>query len=683
MTTSRSETGVRERSLLWHLIAFGAALTLPILIFLGVVLWKYAVSERGRIENAALTLARAMASDVNQEITGLAAPLQVLSTSQFLRQGDFGGFIAQLETASRTTGATAILRTRAGDIRAAPRTYHTARFQSLPSAATSVAADTPGLIAISNLFVDPATATPSFMMDLPVSASVETDLILTLIVPTTRLRGRMERTLVPPNWTSGIFDTNGLVLAGNLDNDDDVGKRGADDLIQSFALGEGLWAGRGMDGAPTFAAFTRSEATNWRVAIGVSKAELNAPLRQSLQIMGLTGASLCALALLAAWKIGGRMTSALGRLTASASMAEHGDSPTRLFTPITAINTVGRDLAQVSRSLRQRRDELAASKERLARILDTTPAGIIEVAADGTVTYANRMLQQLLHIDGDEILGKHYSDLLLSTADQQGAPLATGDLPMTRALAGAEKRPEVECNYRRSDGTFVWIKISSAPLRNEAGVIIGAIAAVADIDEIKQSQARQALMNRELHHRVKNTLATVQAIANLTARSTTDITAFRQTFADRIVSLSRTHTLLVENSWERIPLGDLVHLELDPYRVHGNEQVHLTGEDIWVRSDIGLALGMAVHELTTNAFKYGALSSLSGQLHVSWRIERDLGAQKFVLEWAESGGPVVAAPTRSGFGSQLLKNILARQLKGEVDVSYAPAGLRVRVKADM
>ena len=190
-------------------------------------------------------------------------------------------------------------------------------------------------------------------------------------------------------------------------------------------------------------------------------------------------------------------------------------------------------------------------------------------------------------------------------------------------------------------------------------------------------------MNKELHHRVGNTLATVQAIANLTARSTTNVEAFRKTFADRIVSLSRTHTLLVDSSWAHIPIRALIELELQPYQDEVLQRASLEGPDIRLPSDVALAIGMTFHELTTNALRFGALSAPAGLVEVKWSVEESDRGRTLMLDWRESGGPPVQSPGRKGFGSQMLTNILARQLKGEVSIDYAAPGVRVAIKAPL
>jgi two-component sensor histidine kinase len=197
--------------------------------------------------------------------------------------------------------------------------------------------------------------------------------------------------------------------------------------------------------------------------------------------------------------------------------------------------------------------------------------------------------------------------------------------------------------------------------------------------ERKRHEQSQALMVRELHHRVKNTLATVQAVVSASARNARTIDELRETVTERIVSLARTHTLLVNNAWGGAPLRAILEAELTPYDDPEHPRVRLGGGDVHVPDDIALALGMTVHEFMTNAAKYGALSVPGGSLLVRWEVTGDTDRAGLVLHWQESGGPAVTQPTRKGFGSQLIERVVTRQLQGEVVTAFEPDGLRARI----
>jgi two-component sensor histidine kinase len=202
-------------------------------------------------------------------------------------------------------------------------------------------------------------------------------------------------------------------------------------------------------------------------------------------------------------------------------------------------------------------------------------------------------------------------------------------------------------------------------------------AAQYEIEERKQSQAQQSLLIRELHHRVKNTLATVQAVVGATARSTTNIDDFYEAFVGRIISLANTHSLLTEAVWQTASLREILEKELSPYYDDGGERIKVEGPTVELPSEAAVPIGMAIHELTTNAVKYGALSVYSGRVAVSWTSEPEGESIRLKLVWAERNGPPVSPPTRQGFGSRLLHRVLTTQLNANVTMDFDEGGLRV------
>ncbi len=204
-----------------------------------------------------------------------------------------------------------------------------------------------------------------------------------------------------------------------------------------------------------------------------------------------------------------------------------------------------------------------------------------------------------------------------------------------------------------------------------------------EIEERKQAQNQQSFLIRELHHRVKNTLATVQAVVGATARSTSSIDDFYKAFVGRIVSLANTHSLLTEALWQTAPLRDILEKELKPYNDARGERITLRGPGVELPSEIAVPIGMAIHELTTNAAKYGALSVRNGKVSVTWDVHEGDDGKRLTMTWHERGGPAVSQPERQGFGSRLLHRVLTTQLNAKVDVDYDPAGLRVAIDAPL
>jgi two-component sensor histidine kinase len=196
-----------------------------------------------------------------------------------------------------------------------------------------------------------------------------------------------------------------------------------------------------------------------------------------------------------------------------------------------------------------------------------------------------------------------------------------------------------------------------------------------DITERKRAEEQQALLIRELHHRVKNTLATVQAIMGSTARSAESIEEFREALTGRINSLARTHLLLADEV-PTVGLGELLRKELGAFDDGTNQRITLAGPAVRLHTQLAVSLGMAAHELTTNAAKYGALSVYGGQIEVTWRVTLEAKRSSLHIDWQERGGPRVSAPERKGFGMRILELVLPGQIQATTHIDFAPDGLQ-------
>ncbi|WP_052213724.1 sensor histidine kinase [Belnapia sp. F-4-1] len=256
------------------------------------------------------------------------------------------------------------------------------------------------------------------------------------------------------------------------------------------------------------------------------------------------------------------------------------------------------------------------------------------------------------------------------------------------AQAPAGRRFDIEYRIvRPNDGTVRWIRDVGFPVRGEDGRTLWFAGLARDITGRKEAEARQGLLLGELNHRVKNALATVQSIASQTARSTEIPEAFRKTFQSRLLALAQAHGLLTQRAWQDASLHDLIHRTLAPH-ADGRDlsnRVQIDGLEVWLRPEAAIAMHMALHELATNATKYGAFSVPGGRVEVSWLCTNGNGDSPNLLEflWREWGGPKVKAPTRIGFGSRLLQRGLVQQFGANTELSFAPEGVEFRFAAPL
>ena len=228
-----------------------------------------------------------------------------------------------------------------------------------------------------------------------------------------------------------------------------------------------------------------------------------------------------------------------------------------------------------------------------------------------------------------------------------------------------------------SGGKSLWYDFHIEPMRDVSGTLIGLTGAAVDITERKEAEAHLRLLMRELTHRSKNLLAVIQAMARQTARHSGSIATFLDRFSARVQALARSHDLLVAEGWHGASLNDLVRSQLAHYIDGESNQVSIDGPDIQLTPEATQSLGLALHELVTNAAKHGSLSRLTGRVEVTWQsLSTDGGVE---LVWRETRGPKVNEPKRRGFGSMAIEHNLVRALEADVSLDFAPGGLTCRV----
>lgn len=215
--------------------------------------------------------------------------------------------------------------------------------------------------------------------------------------------------------------------------------------------------------------------------------------------------------------------------------------------------------------------------------------------------------------------------------------------------------------------------VSAAPLRVANDAIAGSVVTMVDLSQRKAAEKQQLLLMRELDHRVKNTLALVLSISSRTASSEETLQGFQKAFTGRIQALAATHTLLAENSWKDLSVEDIVLAELAPFAELGS-RVAISGLAVRVLPRAAVAFGLVIHELVTNAVKYGALSVPAGRVTVSSNGDNSAG-QPFHVIWREEGGPLVSQPTRRGFGRTVIARSLQYTPEGGASLEFAPAGV--------
>ncbi|MBR0778816.1 PAS domain-containing protein [Bradyrhizobium diazoefficiens] len=321
------------------------------------------------------------------------------------------------------------------------------------------------------------------------------------------------------------------------------------------------------------------------------------------------------------------------------------------------------------------REQTAAAREseRLARsVLASANEAVIVCDRAGIVTHINAAAERIC---AETPVGKQFEQAIeLTFAD--AAELMTG-ADIVAMAAGGTPVQGLEAAVTTSSTDVTDVLISAAPLIVSGDRTQGCVVTLINLSQRKAAERRQALLMGELDHRVKNTLAMVLAISARTASHERTIEDFQKSFSGRIQALAATHTLLSNASWENLQIKDVLSVELAPYATLSSGRISMEGLDIPVDSKTAVSLGLVFHELTTNAVKYGALSTRSGKLSVRRIGLVEDGA--LLIEWEESGGPLVTPPTSSGFGQTLISRSLGSGSNGGTRLEFRPTGVLCQI----
>jgi two-component system CheB/CheR fusion protein len=308
------------------------------------------------------------------------------------------------------------------------------------------------------------------------------------------------------------------------------------------------------------------------------------------------------------------------------------------------------------------------TKSRLASIVQSSNDAIISVDLDGVITTWNTGAHRLFWYAAAEAIGMSVTALLPPDRENEEPEI------LIRVLAG-EHIEHYETVRRRKDGSLVDILLTVSAVKNGVGATVGASKIAHDISERKRAERNLNIVMHELSHRSKNLLAIIAAMAKQTARQSPSVENFLSHFGARIQGLAESHDLLTQQNWTGALLEKLVHHQLMPFTGEDAERLDVNGPPLTVKPDAAQTIGLALHELGTNASKYGALSVAEGKVFIEWKIDPNQGEPRFRMTWREVGGPGVVAPKRSGFGRALIEDVTAQKLQGISEQSFAETGV--------
>lgn len=329
---------------------------------------------------------------------------------------------------------------------------------------------------------------------------------------------------------------------------------------------------------------------------------------------------------------------------------------------------------------RRRAEQAQRESEALHRMLAEHSGDMFTLhAPDGRYLYVSPVSRRLLGRSPEEMLGMNPYELF---HPDEEAMIRLEHVRLLRERDHGELRYRI----RHADGRYVWLESNTRAITDpDTGEVTQLITVSRDVTARHEAERQQAWMMRELDHRVRNNLTAIISLMEQTADASGGFEDFRASFAGRLRALERTHTLLAQTKWEGMSLAQLAHQTLAAYSDPDamSEVVEIEGPDLTLPAGAAPPLCMALHELATNAAKYGALSKSGGRVSLRWSVERSDGEEALRMEWRERGGPAVREPSRRGYGMDLIEGAIGYELGGRLDLRFEPEGLVCEIDVDL
>jgi two-component sensor histidine kinase/PAS domain-containing protein len=637
---------------LWHLlITVACAIIVPLLLLAAYTGFRITDAQLGQVRKDLMNEARTLSAEVDLEIIGEIKKLQALAASPSLRQGDFAEFQRQAEAslALEQRGNIVLIDRNMQQI---VNTF-VAFGKPLPKAVVPKPVErtfATGKSQVTGLFMAPVVDQFMFGITVPVEIGGESRYVLGRSQDQHALALLVAANELPPGWLAVVADAAHRIIARSDQEDAFIGKE-LPPAQWHRAEPAGVFEFTDSESQPSLEAYTSSELTGWETAVWAPKALIDAPVRATWWTIGFTVLQGFSLVLgLALWL--GRVIAHSVTHTARAAIALGAGGPLPSDqTPVAEVNTLMDELRRAAVRRHAAEQDLQASKDRLQLAFDATRLGWWQYDPLRSVGSGDARFKEIFDVAADEIsiegLMKrvHPDDAEQFRANRQAA------------LDPVNPTPYVHHEYRLRR-TVRWVEANALAYFGGAGPERRAVSlggTVQDITERKEREEKEHLLMREINHRAKNMLSVVDSIAHQTAtRSPED---FVERFSERIQALSANQDLLVRNEWNGVEVEDLVRAQLAPFADLIGSRVAVHGPKLRLKAASAQAIGLALHELSTNAGKYGALSTGVGRVDVRWGTDGDT----FTMSWTERNGPPVSAPKRRGFGTIVVEAMIPQQ----------------------
>ena len=675
MLANEPVRGRGERSIRAWLFILVFLAVLPGFLFSIFLSVKYADAERRVIEAERFDVARNAAFILDRLIDRELTVLRTLAASAAFASTNSEGLARRLASLGGDTNMSAVMLLNSNlEVIATSRelvSFDVQQFRDLFEVARTGT--------VSGL-VETGGGEQFVLLAVPILLERSNARVLAGTLPVDKLSNILPEAGLKPHWIAGIIDKRGVFLSRSVRASEFVGKPARPELVNQARSDEleGTFDNVTLEGVKVSNSFRRAQLSGWLAVIAVPETILLASLRRSWLILAATGSALLIITLLLSSLLGRKISGPILSLNTAIAAVINGEKYDFQNRGISELQKVGEAFDAASLAVQQRnriQEALNASEARLTLALDAGEIAIVEWNVKENRSYVSHHFYSLFDIPADQSVTY---EVFLSRLHPEDKVRVIADHERLLAFGGPF---ESEFRIRTRDGNVRYIYAKGEMLRDGSGDWARLVGTNVDITERVNREDRIRLLMAELAHRTKNMLLVIQSMARRTASSHDSVPEFVRSFIARTNAFSQSQDILLEREGKSASIVNLVRKQLEPF-TDSDGRLQISGSDILLKPDAAQNIGLALHELATNASKYGALSGPVGKVLVEWGMTT-AEPKAFHMSWRELGGPSVRPPERHGFGHTVITMIARTALKAEVEYKFPTEGVHWSFRAPL
>jgi PAS domain S-box-containing protein len=678
--TGPAGRAARARPLTWRLGLAALTVVLPLVVVMLILVGWVARSDSQSKRSLLISDAHALAETVQSHIDNYFVLATALSNSTLLKRGDVAGFALEAaDILAQVPDVSLSLYSADGRLLARVPNDH-----GEPPAAAAAPVLVGQSADLDAPFLSPVTAAaPSeparVSIEAPVRVGGKTIYAIEFVLGLDPFARLLEHEKYPSGWLSGIIDQNGNFVARLPRGSVAPGTPASAEFREAARLPQDFVASHAtVDGRQVLSAYkTISDGWTVGVAAGADQFDVGP---SALALTATLAVAALASSLLLSFVFGRRLTRRISELRREARQLVAGIPVAAGASGVTELDALSGALAEASRELRRRAEqqrsaenELRGSEEHFRLLADSVPQLVWTARPDGRIDYANARRENY----GSGGVSRTDWETLIHPDDRR----ATAEAWLRASEAGVPY--EKEHRLLVGGKGYVWHLSRAAPLLDESGAVVRWYGTTTDINEAKLREERIRSLMAEVNHRSRNLLAVAQSIARQSVLGAETAREFEQKYSRRLLALLASQELLTEHNWGGVSVAALVGAQTGHGHGEVNRRLAAEGPTVLLTPSATQTLGLAIHELFSNALRYGALSGAEGKVAVTWRIDEAGGAPRFEMEWRERDGPPVSPNPTSGFGGVLIERMVAQGLNASAALTFDAAGVVWRMRAPL